>query len=255
MKLLFTLLLLLIAGRLCAQRVTGMVMGELTRMPLPHATVAVGSNTVQTNAYGIFTISMGKPTDSIRINCAGYDYYAFKPAAARNSDTLVIYLQPVSYKLKEVVIKSQRNVKADSLRNRRDFANVFNYKPSIGDVMITYNPSAYVPYNYIDAPNSTANIVGFDVLRLISFLSKKKTATSRLQQHLLLAEANNYVEQKFSREAIMAYTPLKGNALETFMDQYRPTVAQAKKMSNYDMVIYIKKCYAEYAKQPIERSR
>lgn len=243
--------MLLLAGPIYAQRLTGLVMGELTRMPLGHATVSSGGSFTQTNAYGLFTLNGIKAGDSVRINCAGYAYYAFKPAAINRKDTMVIYLQPISYVLKEVTIRSNRNAKADSARMRKEFASVFAYKPmKVTDVFTTINPSAYVPYNYIDVPNNTTNIVGFDVLRLVSFLSKKKDKKSKLQQMLLKDEANNFVGHAFSQEKVMSLTTLKGDSLLTFMDRYQPSPAQAKKMTAYEMVRYIRKCYAEFVAKP-----
>jgi hypothetical protein len=159
----------------------------------------------------------------------------------------VIYLQPISYALKGVTIRSNRNTKADSTRMRKEFANVFAYKPmKVTDVFTTKNPSAYVPSNYIDAPNNTTNIVGFDVLRLVNFLSKKKDPTSRLKQQLLKEEAIKYVDHSFSSSRIKAITNLKGDSLQVFMERYRPNPVKAQKMTDYEMVMYIRKCYAEY---------
>ena len=33
-----------------------------------------------------------------------------------------------------------------------------------------------------------------------------------------------------------------------FMDAYRPTIKQVKKMTDYEMVVYIKKSYADFQK-------
>jgi hypothetical protein len=247
MKFIVTLMLMLTTGMLYAQRITGMLMGEVSRMPLAHATVSVGGNAVLSNAYGVFTINVPNTGDSIRINCAGYKYHAFKPTTINSRDTVIIYLKPTSFALKEVVIKSQRNVKADSLRTRKDFAKAFAYKaPTIADVMVKVDPTYYVPYNYIDAPNNTTSIVGFDVLQLISFLGKKKSSAAYLQKTLLRAENNNYVEQAFSPQKITGITGLKGDSLRYFMDTYRPMAAQVKKMTEYEMVLYIQKSYADF---------
>ena len=59
-------------------------------------------------------------------------------------------------------------------------------------------------------------------------------------------EENTYVDRTFSKQRITELTNLKGDSLLNFMDDYRPTISQAKKMTDYDMVIYIKKSYADF---------
>lgn len=248
MKLTATFLLLLLGAAASAQKLTGLLMGELTRMPLAHAAITTGDQVVLSSPYGIFTISH-KPGDSVRISCAGYDNYSFMPKPGRRADTMVIYLQPKSYALNEVTVRAKRDFKADSINTRKMFANVFAYKgTSLGDVMIKRDPGLYVPSNYIDAPNNTTQIVGFDVLRLVSFLSKKKDKTIKLRKTLLQAETNNYIDHHFSPEKVADITGLKGDSLRTFMERYRPSAATLKKMTDYEVVNYIKKCYAEFVR-------
>jgi hypothetical protein len=61
-------------------------------------------------------------------------------------------------------------------------------------------------------------------------------------------EANNYVDQRFSKQNITAVTGMKGDSLVNFIMMYRPTIDQTKKMNDYQMVLYIKKSYAEFLK-------
>ncbi|QKJ28654.1 hypothetical protein HQ865_02405 [Mucilaginibacter mali] len=248
MKIPAIFLLLLLSASASAQKLTGLLMGELTRMPLAHATVSSGGQTALSNPFGVFSINT-KPGDSVRVTCAGYAYLAFMPKAGSRADTLVIYMQPMSYVLNEVTIRAIRDRKADSLYNRRAFANVFAYKgTTLNDVMIKRDPGAYVPYNYIDAPNNTTQIVGFDVLRLVSYLSKKTDKTAKLKKTLLRSEVDNYVDQRFGKEKVASITALKGDSLRTFMDRYRPAPDRLKKMTDYEIVNYIKKNYAEFVK-------
>jgi hypothetical protein len=37
------------------------------------------------------------------------------------------------------------------------------------------------------------------------------------------------------------------------MDKYRPSIANARSMSDYEVMIYIKKCYAEFVKPDGEK--
>ena len=46
MRYLFVFLLIIVSGAVQAQRVTGLLLGEETRAPLPHATITAGINMV-----------------------------------------------------------------------------------------------------------------------------------------------------------------------------------------------------------------
>lgn len=99
------------------------------------------------------------------------------------------------------------------------------------------------------ATNSTASIVSVNLLSLVSLLSKKSNdPTSKLQQTLLKDEETAYVDRMFSKQKITTLTSLKGDSLLDFMDDYRPTIKQAKEMTDYEMMLYIKKSYAEFIK-------
>jgi len=150
--------------------------------------------------------------------------------------------------LKEVTINGFRNYKQDSLNLRKDFARAFQYKPpGIKDIFIP-KAAAFnsTPTPYYKAQNSTASIVSLDVLSLIGFLGRKKASLSKTQKTLLERENANYVNQFFSKEKVQGVTGLKGDSLQHFMQQYRPTTAQINKMTDYELLMYIKKSCQEY---------
>jgi hypothetical protein len=82
----------------------------------------------------------------------------------------------------------------------------------------------------------------------MDWLGKNRSPTTKLQQVLLKDEQINYVDQVFSRQKVVELTHLKGDSLQTFMDKYRPSAGAARTMSDYEMMIYIKKCYLEFEK-------
>ena len=53
----------------------------------------------------------------------------------------------------------------------------------------------------------------------------------------------------------MEITHLKGDSLQTFMDKYRPSVADAKTMTDYEVMLYIKKCYGEFIKPQEDKKK
>jgi hypothetical protein len=237
---------LFLSQSIYAQRITGMVMGDVTHLPLAYAGVSSGSNSTQCNAYGIFTIDV-RPADSVRINCAGYQYYAFKPNLTNRADTMVIYVKPIAHALKQVNVRSTRNFKGDSINTRNEFDYVLLYKGTrLGDVFLNRHANKYVPNNYITSASSTSAIIGVNVLSVVSLLSKNKDPMTKLQKTIIRDEGDNYVDHEFSKEKVATLTSLKGDRLETFMETYRPSIDQAKKMSEYEMIGYIKKSYEEF---------
>jgi len=241
------MLMLLFPARLLAQQLNGVVLDKNSRKPVPFATVGGGISITATSADGAFTIFNVSPGDSIRITSIGYKSFTMGVSLS-TSKIITIYLQPASILLNDVVVKLKHDPKLDSTRVRKEFASVFAYKrPRFKDMFITVDPYVYVPNNYITATNSTSSILSVNLLPLISLLSKKsKDPTSKLQQMLSADEETDYVDRQFSKQKIMKLTNLKGDSLLDFMDAYRPAIQQAKKMSDYEMILYIKKSYGEF---------
>src|ERR1700744_4040080 len=249
MKSRLILLLLLFPLQLLAQRIDGVVLDKVTHRPVVFATVAAANSITTTNTDGRFSIPNIAPGDSLKITCIGYKIYK-TGIELSTPKSITIYMAPVSILLNDVVVKVKHDPKLDSLRVRKEFAAAFEYKrPTFKDMFITIDPYVYTPNDYIHAGNSTASILSVNLLPLISLLSKKSNdPNSKLQQTLLRDEETEYVDRAFSKQKIRSLTNLKGDSLLDFMDTYRPTIKQAKKMSDYDMVVYIKKSYTDFIK-------
>lgn len=150
--------------------------------------------------------------------------------------------------LDEVTITGLRNYKADSMRLRKEFSSAFNYKPpSFKDIFIARNQHSNVPAPYYKAAGSTASIVSVDVLSIFGLLGKNKAPKSKLQRTLLAKENADYIDQIFSMEKVSELTGLQHDSLQIFMQKYRPSIMDAKKMTAYELLLYIKKSYQEYS--------
>jgi hypothetical protein len=240
--------LLTLPVRLFAQHLSGTVIDRFTKLPVAYANITVGYLSLSASITGKFILTDIKQGDVVTISSIGYKPYNFTYNTAE-PDTLTVYLEQLSIVLKDVTIRSKHDAKLDSIRNRNDFASIFAYKkPTIKDIFITKSPYVYVPYNYINAPNSTASIVSVNMLSVIGLLSKNKTPESKLQKELLDDEESNYIDRTFSKQKVISITNLKGDSLHDFMDEYRPTLKQVKKMNDYELGLYIRKSYAEFIK-------
>jgi hypothetical protein len=246
MKLTGIILFMLLSVQLYAQQVNGIVLDKATGQPIPGAVVKKGSTIQLSSANGNFTLTSPHIGDSVRFTLLGYQTY-YLVLGAPGKDTIRVYLVPNSILLNSVNIRARHDPKIDSLQNRKEFANVFSYTaPTFMDAFVKVDPYAYVPNNYITAPNSTTSLVGIDLLSIAGLFGKNKTPASKLHQLALDNEKINYIDQRFSKEKIVELTNLHGDALADFMYLYRPEIGTLKKMSEYDLVRYIKKSFDQY---------
>ena len=239
---------------LYAQKLSGLVLDRNTLLPIQHTTIITPKQIAFTSAKGLFTVYDLRRGDTIKITCVGYKSYLLVYSQKVN-DTIPVYLEQTATSLKSVVIIGRRPSNTDSIKLRKEFAPVFAYQGTTFKDVFMPNSSYIKPYNdFITSTHSTATLLSVNLLQVIDWLGKNKTPTSKLQQTLLRDEQSNYVDQVFSRPKVIELTHLKGDSLQTFMDKYRPSAANARSMSDYEVMIYIKKCYAEFVK-PEQKGR
>jgi hypothetical protein len=164
-----------------------------------------------------------------------------------NADSLINLWQMKSMMLDEVNIKGMKNYKTDSLNRRKEYASIFAYKGlSVLDVFVKKSPER--PKQYSAFQNATASIASINVLQVFGLFKNNSSSASKLKKALLREEAGRFVDQRFSKEKIMAMTSLRGDSLESFMNDYRPTTGMAQMMNDYEMLMYIKTSYAGFRK-------
>jgi hypothetical protein len=149
--------------------------------------------------------------------------------------------------LREVNIYGARNYKLDSINRRKEYANIFAQKPlTIMDVFTKKSPEPSKQYSAFQ--NSTSSILGISLLPLVGLLTKNKSPNSKLQKKLLMEEETRFLDNRFSKEKVRALTSMKGDSLESFIDIYRPGREVLLKMTDYEMLLYIKKRHKEFEK-------
>lgn len=247
-KLQLLLLLLFITNLSSAQDLKGTIKDKYSGDILIGVSIKVASRSNYSDGNGNFILSGIKLRDTITFSSIGYREEKYIVGNS-NLDNLVIYMEQTAILLDEVKINPLRNYKADSLKFREEFAKTFNYsKPKFKDIFITKNYSSNVPRHPNQASNSTASLISVDVLSVISLLGKKRNPQSKLQQKLIKKEEEQYLDNIFSKRMVQNLAGLKGDSLQTFMQLYRPNIDTAKYMSDYDIILYLKKSYQEYIK-------
>ena len=249
MRLVIMVLLVLVVNYTYGQRLTGLVFDKITRLPIANVNVRTSLGITFTNKTGLFIIKNNSVNDSALITYVGYKPYRLTLKVQSPTDTLKIYLEQLSIMLRDVKVNGLRNTRLDSLKNRKLFSSVYNYKSkTLKDAFIQNASTAYVPYSYVIAPNNTTTLVSLNMLSVIGLFNKHKETKSKLQKVMLKDEESSYADRVFSKQKVAALTHLKNDSLQKFILKYRPSLLEARKMSDYELMIYIKKCYAEFVK-------
>ncbi len=247
MRYILCLLLLGISNLLFGQQVNGVVLDEITKLPVANARVYTSDITILADQNGGFSLNNIRFGDTVTISHIGYQSYFFKHLVSRQ-DTIKILLKNNTIAVQEVVIQRKRNYTLDSLNRRKEYASVFNYKaPKFKDIFVNKYSSA--SNHYTPLQNSTSSLVSINLLSAIHLIGKNKTPESKLQKRLLKEEEESFLDQKFSKEMVQSITALEGDSLQSFMIQYRPTSEKSRQMTEYQMMVYIKESYGKFMKK------
>jgi hypothetical protein len=232
-KLLALLFLLPLQKTFAQYKVQGTVYDSSHIYPLESVSVlATNGNGTVTNANGNYIIDVGE-RDSIWFSYLGKPTVKFAVLKMPDVTHFDISLQINITVLKEVKVRPP-NYKEDSLRNRKDYAKVFDFRrPNLG-TMTSIGPSG----------------AGIDINELIrTFQFRKNKSTERFRERLEQQERDKSVEHRFNKALVRRLTNLNGDELDKFMALYRPTYEFTLYSSDYDFQYYIKEAYLMYAKQ------
>ena len=191
MKIYFLFLLFIITGKIYAQHINGQVLDYSTKLPIDNVVITYGQETIITTSTGKFSFQKNASIEIVGLKKLGYQDYNLNLNS--NFKDFTVYLKPSSINLDDVLVLSKRDYLADSLKMRKEFANVFAYKaPTIKDVVVKKG-LRYPTFGSNLVSNSTSSIVSFDVLKTIGLLTKNKSSISKLKKVQLKPLFNNFV--------------------------------------------------------------
>jgi len=231
-RLLFTVLFLIAGTTLNAQlRLRGTVYDNSRNYTVESVLVQTNSGGfTQTDKLGNFSIPVNEQ-DSVWFVYEGRPTRKYAVKTIPRIDAFEIALNvPVKgmYKqLKEVVVHG-RNYRMDSIRNRQDYAKVFNYRRPNLETMTNIGPGG----------------AGIDINELIrAFQFRRNRSMLRFQARLMQQEADRFIDYRFNKTLVRQLTGLEGDALQQFMQAYRPTLEFTESASEYDFRQYIKTAF------------
>jgi hypothetical protein len=130
------------------------------------------------------------------------------------------------------VIIGLKDYKRDSIQNRIDYADAFNFhKPTIGS---TYTPGGAAGLD-LDA-----------FINMFAFSRNKRMLA--FQQRLLREEEDAFIYHRFTRALVIKLTGIRGPELDSFMIRYKPDPFFVRFATDYEFQSYIKECHAKYVR-------
>jgi plasmid maintenance system killer protein len=224
------LLLLSLAARSQSYVVRGVVYDSSRNYPLEAVSIlSTSGNGAVTNAEGFYEIRVTEK-DSIWFSYLNKPTIKFPVIKISNPMQFDISLQVSVPVLREVKV-FPKNYKLDSIRNRQDYAKVFNYRK---------------PWLRLVTPSSGAG-VGFDVNEIINmFRFRRNQSMLSFQQRLLLEEQEKFINYRFNKALVRRLTQLEGAELDKFMELFRPPYLFTKLSGDYEFRMYIKQSFYRY---------
>ena len=213
-------------------QIRGYVYDSSRNFPLQSVSVisTSGKGTIA-NADGYYEIQVTEK-DSIWFSYLNKPTIKFPVLRIANPMQFDISLQVNIPVLKEVKVMP-RNYHLDSLRNRQEYAKIFNFqKPGIKLV----------------TPQMGAG-VGVDLDELINmFRFRRNKSMLSFQQRLLIEEQEKYIDYRFNKALVRRLTLLEGTELEEFMKTFRPSYYFTKYAGDYEFRLYIKQALYRFKK-------
>ncbi len=220
----FTALFFLLTGNtvLAQFRVQGYVYDSSRNYAMSSVSVlSTSGKGTTTNTDGFYSIEVGEK-DSIWFSYLGKPTVKFPVLKMQNPTSFDISIQINVPVLGEVKVKP-RSYKLDSIRNRQEYAKIFNYeKPKL-------------------RPSVTSSGVGFDVNEIINmFRFRRNRSMASFQQRLLAEEQEKFVTHRFNKALVRRLTTLTGEELDSFMLKFRPSYFFTLYAGEYEFQYYIK---------------
>jgi len=191
---------------------------------------------MSTSGKGTITDSSGSyallvdANDSISFSYLGRATvkYPVRDINQPNGFDIALHVNPTE--LKEIKI-APKNYRLDSLRNREEYAKIFDYhKPGFA----------------LTEPTSGSG-VGVDLDQIINMFSFAKNRRMLMfQRRLIEEEHDKYIDHRFNRSIVKKITHLDESELDIFMATYRPSYEFTSTTTDYEFYDYIKLAYKEF---------
>jgi len=183
------------------------------------------------NTRGEFTIA-AKPGDVLIAAVEGY--FADTITVAANK-THIFQLKRSSIRIQEVPIIVRRSPEELLKERQREYSSV--YSRGSGGSLLSVGPTG----------------AGLNIDALYKLISRDGKNARRLQEIIERDYRESVIDYRFTSELVSRTTGLKGEKLQDFMLQYRPSYFFILGSNEYNLVFYIRTSYAQYLRNPDAR--
>lgn len=172
----------------------------------------------RTNDIGVFQIA-ASPGDTLEFSSS---LYQTKDIAVNNTPTSIVYLTKLIM-LDEVIVK-ENSLEQDLKETQR----IYRSKG------VFYNGQPHYYYLFLKPMTFIYENFKSEVIQARRF---KKTARRELE--------GQEISKRFNEHIVQSVIPLDDEQAEDFVVKYWPKVEQMRKWNDYDIIQYIKQCYAD----------
>jgi len=237
---LFLFLLVILFSKTEAQNTTvsGIVYDISGRRPIESVIVYSNNNHAFTDSIGRYIITV-KAKDSIWFSLFGKNTHKYPLDTVEDLRNFNVMIHVAGFDLPEVRVRNSY-YKLDSIQNRKDYAQFFNYRaPGIrlgGGNQQMFGPSGLT--------------IGLDLDEIINmFRIKRNRNLQFLQTRLLKQEQEKYVQYRFTKRFVIKLTHLEGTQLDSFMEYCRPSYEILGLLNDLELGYYIQKKFQAFKGQ------
>lgn len=237
---LFLFLLVILFSKTEAQNLTvsGIVYDISGRRPIESVIVYSNNNHAFTDSIGRYIITV-KAKDSIWFSLFGKNTHKYPLDTVEDLRNFNVMIHVAGFDLPEVRVRNSY-YKLDSIQNRKDYAQFFNYRaPGIrlgGGNQQMFGPSGLT--------------IGLDLDEIINmFRIKRNRNLQFLQARLLKQEQEKYVQYRFTKRFVIKLTHLEGAQLDSFMEYCRPSYDILGLLNDLELGYYIQKKFQAFKGQ------
>lgn len=225
---------LLVGGNIRAQETAqGLVIDRDTKQRVSRVFVYNPQNDAgeYNNTKGEFTIA-AKPGDVLIAAVEGYFADTLK---VLENKTHIFQLKRSSIRIQEVPIIVRRSPEELLKERQREYSTA--YSKGSGGSLLSVGPTG----------------AGLNIDALYKMISREGKNARRLQEIIERDYRESVIDYRFTPELVSRTTGLKGEKLQDFMLQYRPSYFYVLGTNDYNLVFYIRTSFAQYQRNPEAR--
>jgi hypothetical protein len=215
--------------------VSGIVYDISGRRPIESVIVFSNNNHAFTDSLGRYVITV-KSNDSVWFSLFGKNTHKYPLDTVEDLRNFNVMIHVAGFDLPEVRVRNSY-YRLDSIQNRKDYAQFFNYQPP-GIRLGGGNQQLFGP---------SGLTIGLDLDEIINmFRFKRNRNLQFLQTRLVKQEQEKYVQYRFTKRFVMKLTHLEGEQLDRFMTYCRPAYEVLGLLNDLELGYYIEKKYQAF---------